>query len=179
MKLLRRPLTRSERWLLVLLGALVLGWGFDVALRALYLAPRQELLGEIAVGEATLRRHRQLQARAAEIVREYEAMQATREQGTAPARTESTILLDVERFARDKMRLLSLQPRPTVVEGRPTLHLSIEASSDLVGLGAFLQAAIEELGTTVTSLTLSSEATGDDAAAIRSRIEMDVVYDGS
>lgn len=179
MKPFSRPLTRTERWLLALLGVLVLGLSFDMALRRLYLAPRQELRSEIAFGEATLRRHRLLQARAAEIVREYEALQATREQGARELRTQSTILLDLERFAHDKMRLLSLQPRPSVAEGQQTLHLSIEASSDLAGLGSFLQAAIGELGTRVTSLTLSSEAASAESAAIRSRIEMEVVYDGS
>ena len=179
MSLIRRPLTRTERLLLLFLGALILGLGSDAALRQLYFEPRQRLLQDIEAGEERLWRMRQLEARAAEIRRDYEALQVGRDEGAGGLESQSSILLEIEGYAREKVRLYSLQPRADVVGGRPTLHLRIEAGSDLAALGEFLETAIRELGTTVTALTLTPERANDGRGAIRSRIEMDVVYNGS
>lgn len=175
----RRPLTRIERVLLAVLGCLITVWGVEASLTWLYLEPRNQLRAEVETLASNLHRTRRLEARAAEIQRQYEQLQAGGEEHAAPKRSESDILLEIEKLAREGVRLHSLQPRPGVVEGASTLHLSLEASSDLPALAAFLESAVGQLGAEVTALTLTPDATPEGASAIRSRIELDVVYDGS
>ena len=174
-----RTLTRVERVLVFVFGALVLGIGVDTALSELYLGPRDELRAQIAQAETALDRARRLEARAAEIQRAYEQLQTRQDPDAVVVHSESGVLLEIEKLARDRVRLLSLQPRAHEVDGRPMLHLSIEASGGLLGFGEFLRATIEGLGGAVSAFTLTPDAAGSDESTIRSRVELEVVYDGS
>lgn len=175
----RRALTRRERLLLLVLGILVVGLGVEAGLRRYYLEPRHVLLREIEEAEALLHRMRQLEARAEEIRHAYQNLTNSAGEKDQSSLSTSGLLLEIEKLARESVRLHSVQPHSGDTDGRPTLHLSIEASSDLVSLGRFLERMIGELGTRVTALTLTADATGTEPGNVRSRIELDVTTDGS